>query len=523
MAVEPVVRTSYTDPTDPANGLRLGDTVHAESLVDQKRYIDPLARAHGSAVHGWGIGTGLAVTATAGQPGLRVHAGVAVDADGRTIVLALTGKAEVGPLADNVGVAPTLTDVPIAGAALPTTDLTGAFYVTITWRETFDADLWNASTYTIFRMLLTPWLRLVPVANVTDATDVGQSVVLGRVHLAAGVVTALTHERRREVLVPAGTLRFSRGQGTSPAPGLRVENTTTGEVRARDAGGLEVSVRGPADQLEFRRRDGNTTGNIAKVAFSADQTVARRADGLETVVIDSQRANIRLGVPGVEGDVVVNDGSGRRVIVLDGGDSSVTIGAPGNEGDLRLLDGNGQASVRVDGNTGTVWEKRLAASAGGVIDVDAFALRIHGGDLVLDGRSKNNKRALVDWQNQQLHVNFDGDYTGGVVVRGLHLADHIRTGSVEGADISKRPTYQLWVNLVEFSTNLPASEWRVVSFCDVGMFDDGGVDNFWWGLRENDYVDGSGNTVVRWQANYHDRGDDWRPWHWNATWIAFRK
>lgn len=517
MSSEALFRTLYTDPNN--GGLvRIGTTTHGESLVDQTHYYQPLERVHGTGAHGWGIAAGMAISATHNQPNLRILAGIAVDATGKHISLAEGGKAEIGPNADNAGVAPNLTDVLATGAVMPTAGLNGAFYVTVTWRETFDADLWNSSSQTIFQTVHTPWIKLEQAAGITDATDDGSRLVLGRVQLVAGNVTALTHERRREVSLPAGTVRFWRGETTAPAPNFRAENTPTGEIRARLAGGLEVRVPRATDQIDFGR-DG---GNFARLGIAADLIVVRRADGRETVVIDPNLGNIRLGTQGVEGDVVVNDAQNRRVIVLDGGDASVTVGAAGNEGDIRVMDNAGQSSVRVDGNTGTVLSKRLAPASGNAIDVDAAFFRIHGLDLILDGRSGNNKRALVDLK-ERLAINFAGDYANGVDINGLHLSDHIRVGSVEGVDISKRPTYTQWITLQEFGIGLKSAEWFFISNCEVGMFDNGSVDNFWWGVADNSYVSATDEIMIKWVVQYHDRGDDWRPWKWTITWLAFRR
>lgn len=519
MASEPIVRTTYTDPTNN-NLVRQGATAHAESMVDQVKSAQPLERVHGSGLHDWGIGEGLAISATLNQPGVHVLPGIAVDTAGRHIALAQLGKAEIGPDADNPAVAPNLVDVLATGAVLPTTAMNGSFFVSVRWRETFDADLWNSSNQTVFQMLHTPWLKLELAANITDATDDGTRIMLGRVNLVAGNVTALTHERRREAGLPVGSLKFWRGESTSGAPNLKADNTLTAELRARAAGGLEVKVPGAADQVEFKR-DG---GNIAKVAFGADLVVGRTANGTETVVIDTVNGNITLGTQGVEGDVVVKDQHNRRVFVVDGSTASATIGAAGNEGDIRVMDATGQPSMRVDGVTGTALLKRLAPVSGNGIDVDGFAFRIHAADLILDGRSGNNKRALVDLNNR-LVVNFAGDYADGVDINGLHLhlTGHVRTGELEGFDTSKRPTYDQYVTLSEFELPLKHSDWFFTTTCEVGMLDDGTVDNFWWGVTNASFINQNGNIQIKWQVNYRDDGDDWRPWRWHISWIAFRR
>lgn len=522
MPTPPMRRTIYYNPTVPngENGKRPGSTDHGESKIDQERWLKPLERAHGSGPHGWGIAAGLALAFTANAQAVVVEPGIALDSSGRHIDLAVTGKAEIGANANNTNVAPQLVDVLAKGATFPTTGRTGAFYVTVTWWETLDGDLWNSTNETIAEMDHTPWLRLVPADQITDATDVGDQVVLGRVQLAAGAVTALSHERRRSVHLPTGAVTLRRGVSGQANGGGRASSEPTGRISARPTGGIDVSVAQATDEIDF---SGPGTA-LAKVSFAADQIVGRRADGRESVVLDPVLGNIRLGTQGVEGDVVVHDATGRRSIVLDGGDASVTVGAPGNEGDLRVLDHTGAVSTRVDGDTGVAFVRRLAPATGSAIDVDADFLRVHGIDLVLDGRSKGNKRALVDWTGKRLVVNFNNDYSGGVDVNGLHLSDHVQSGQVEGYDVAKHPDrYDRWTALAEFGIGLPNASWFFMSHCSVGMLDDGSVGNFWWGLLDRSYISASGEIVVKWVVNYRDGGDDWRPWNWTVSWVAFRR
>lgn len=501
--------------------VRSQPSTYVETVINTSKYTEPLERMHGSGTHGWGIASGLAVTATVNQPNVKIKSGIAVDLLGRHISLAEGGFAEIGPNADNPAVSPQLTSVLAVGAELPTAGLNGAFYITIAWCETLDTVLWTQSVHTIPEMRHTPWLRLEPVGNITDVTDDGSRIVLGRVQINAGNVTGLTHERRREVSLPAGTIRLLRGATTGPST---ADNIPTADIRARAAGGLELRVTEPAAQVDFYRDDGtNVAKTIQKVAFGAEQIVARRGDGKETVSIDSIQANLTLGTNGVEGDLLVRDAQNRLVITLDGHDAAVVVGAAGNEGDILVKDNAGQNSVRVDGNTGTTFTKRVAPSVGDTLDIDSRFLRIHGWDLSLDGRSGTQRpfRALVDLNNK-LVINYATDYQNGVDINKLHLSDHIKVGSVEGFDTSKRPTYNQWIDLDSFSINLPVAEWNFVSSCSIGMLDDGGVNNFWWGVLERSFVDNNGMINIRWQVNYRDGGDDWRPWVWTISWIAFR-
>ena len=541
MPSEPLRRRHYySDPRDSTlhplvdvNNVQIYDTQlrnlppdYLETSINTNKYVDALERMHSSGPHGWGIAQGLGIKATMNQAGVGVLSGVAIDAAGRHVALAEGAGAEIGPDASNPAVSPQIAAVTAAGVTLATAGLNGAYYVTIAWCETLDSTLWAMSSQQIPEMRHTPWLRLEPVAGITDATDDGSRIVLGRVQINAGNVTALTPERRREVGLPAGTLQFWRGVTTSPAPNLAAANTRTGEIRARATGGIDVRVTDPNDQIDFHRDDGtNVARTINKVTIGAEQIVGRRADGRETVRINPQHGNIALGTQGVEGDVTVYDANNRLVITLDGSTASLVVGAAGNEGDILVKDAVGQNSVRVDGNTGTTFTRRVGTATGNAIDVDTSYLRVHAHDLILDGRSARHQRpfrALVDMDNR-LEINFATDYTNGVDIRKLHLSEHIKTGVVEGFDTSKRPTYDQWITLEQFGINLPWSQWNFMTSCTFGMLDDGEVDNFWAGVLERSFPDANGDITIKWEVNYHDRGDDWRPFTWTVSWIAFRR
>ena len=536
MATERLRRRHYfQDPRDSTlhplvdnNNVQIYDTqvrtqppTYVEAVINSAEYTDPLERMHNSGPHGWGIASGLSITATMNQANVKIRSGIAVDLPGRHICLAEGGYAEIGPNADNPAVSPQLVSVLAAGAELPTAGFNGAFYVTIAWCETLDTVLWTQSVYTIPEMRHTPWLRLEPAANITDVTDNGSRIVLGRVQINAGLVTALTHERRREVSLPAGTVTVLRGATN----GSTVDNIPTGDIRARPTGGIEVRVKEPAGQVDFYRDENNVVKTIGKVSFGADQIVARRGDGKETVSIDSTLGNITVGTNGVEGDLLVRDRNNRLVITLDGNDASVVVGAEGNEGDILVKDNAGQNSVRVDGNTGTTFTKRLAPSVGDALDVDSRFFRVHGWDLILDGRSGTARpfRALVDLGNR-LNINYGTDYQNGVDVNKLHLADHIRVGFWEfDEDAGFNPPHNTWVEFFNLDIGLSFAEWDFVTSCEIGMQDKGTVANFWWATLNRSFVNAQGNIVIRWLININDNGNDWFPSNRKVFWMAFRR
>lgn len=61
------------------------------------------------------------------------------------------------------------------------------------------------------------------------------------------------------------------------------------------------------------------------------------------------------------------------------------------------------------------------------VTVDAAVLKVTGSDLMLDAQARRNgkpgphRRALVHSEGDGLTVNFNGDYTGGVVINGARL------------------------------------------------------------------------------------------------------
>lgn len=61
---------------------------------------------------------------------------------------------------------------------------------------------------------------------------------------------------------------------------------------------------------------------------------------------------------------------------------------------------------------------QITVDIGNTVDINnANFFRIHGHDLILDGRSSGNNRALVD-NNNKLIINFNNDYTNGVETPG---------------------------------------------------------------------------------------------------------
>jgi hypothetical protein len=231
------MRTEYWNLS--TNTVRSGTTAHIESLTDVENYLLPQAQVSASSLYTWGVADGLTVSAVPTQPGVTIAPGVALDAAGHLIALAANGFAIVDPTVDpnQVQNIPTVRVDP-TGVVLSTAGLSGACFLTLTWREVLDpSQPANAPV-----LLHAPWLRLLGVAGFQDT---GDQVILARVTLDNnGLVTGLSVDGRRLVGLPASRLELRRPRAV-PAPPLSVEHLPTAELRARTDGGLELNLLPP--------------------------------------------------------------------------------------------------------------------------------------------------------------------------------------------------------------------------------------------------------------------------------------
>jgi hypothetical protein len=252
MTDAPLKRTCYRDPDNAEHPIKERPLRCVDIATDMEGFTGPLMQAHGSALHGWGVATGLGVQAARNAPGLTVFPGVAVDGAGRHVCLIAGGQAEVWPTADVEGTPPHLVKVeppkpPEPPSAPPDTPpcvtlatdgLSGDMLLTVEFWETFDRDALKPPLG-VSQYNHTPWLRLLQPGPVSD--DVHHRIVLARVTLAAGLVTALSADQRRPATLSAGAVTV-RGAGASAAGSLqRVEEATAGELRPHAAGGLALT------------------------------------------------------------------------------------------------------------------------------------------------------------------------------------------------------------------------------------------------------------------------------------------
>jgi hypothetical protein len=231
-----LVRTEYWNPS--TGTVRTGSTGHGESLADVETYLLPLTGALLGEAFGSGVAQGLEVSATAGQQGLTVNTGLAVDGNGQPIVLSDDGAAVVDPNAP----AGQVQNVPLVlvssgGVELPTSGLTGAQVLTAAAREALDGTAGAAA----WSLVHAPWLQLVPQATFTDD---GTRVPLALVTLdATGAVTALDAGPRRQVSPAVGSLTLRRttvASGQTPSVGA----VAGPSLQSRQDGGLDVVLPG---------------------------------------------------------------------------------------------------------------------------------------------------------------------------------------------------------------------------------------------------------------------------------------
>jgi hypothetical protein len=371
MASRKMSRTAYRDPTVAGQPVRSGDTTHGESNLDVESYLQPLEQAHGSGPHGWGIAQGLRTTATIGAAGLTIEPGIAVDGTGRHVSLA-PGTATDPSYAETATVDPPVPSVPApvtaAGVTLPTATTpllpAGDYYATVQWLEELDQAGLGSPTGAVWRFNHTPWLRLRPVAGFVDN---GELLVLARVRLdPTGKVTALTHELRRAVGLPAQTVRLQAAGTTSSGGQASSAEADGGELRVRrdstgTPAGMELVAAKPTDEIHLKGRSVDRVSTVAKIELSATTVTARNAAGVDTVTVSSPSGDVAAGgtvsaaARVVAPSLVARRADGRETVVVDAQPGDITAGTVGVDGNLRVSNAQGVEQVNIDGAGGHLW------------------------------------------------------------------------------------------------------------------------------------------------------------------------
>ena len=332
MADGAIMRSEYLNVS--TGTVRGGPTGHGESLTDVEGYLLPMERARGAGLHSWGVIGGLTVSSVAGGPGLTVTPGSALDAAGRTILLAAGGAAITDPTVDPTGIEniPTV-QVSTDGVPLPTADADPDSVLTVTWREILSTGVLANGPV----LLHAPWLRLLPAAMFPDD---GTQVVLARVTLdGVGNVTGLGGQDRRLAGTPAGRLelRIPRTQAAL------VDQQPAAEFVGRPDGGLELNLLAGGGSRQALRVDAASLDLVLGAALrlaappgGRDYQLSSAADGrlrvvdavtqAERLAIDAA-GNVAIGTGGAPAQRTLHvEGSGIHTAGPAGGYSFATRG-----------------------------------------------------------------------------------------------------------------------------------------------------------------------------------------------------
>jgi hypothetical protein len=353
----PLEWTVYRDPIN--NNIPMtGPVPRTDAMIDQERYYQPLEQIHASSVHTWGIANGLRVRAKRGLPEIQIETGVAIDADGHHVSLAANGSAELSPNPDPLNPVP--TSVTANGVVLkaPVSGTPAEVLLTIQYWAAFDV---NSPTAGTRRFLQMPWIRLQnPGVFNDDGTD---GILLARVNIdAAGNVQRLREDSRRQVGLPVGRIRIRRAAssdvgGEPTTQDLFVDNADSGTIQplvtGPHPGGSGIDVVLPHQNSEMHLHE--QKGTFAKLVLAARRIVGRRTDGLETILVAPESAQVVVGAPKAPGSILVKDNADRDAVAIAGAGAELRVGIAGNEGDLRVLNGAGAEGMRVDGATGHIW------------------------------------------------------------------------------------------------------------------------------------------------------------------------
>ncbi|MER7251324.1 hypothetical protein [Kribbella sp. NPDC000426] len=354
--------------------IRSGSTQRGESLTDVDGYLLPMERTTLGALLEPGVADGLQVSAVAGQPGLTIAPGAAVDGLGRVAALVVDGTAVVDQTlpADQQTNVP-MVNVTVDGVALPTDGSTGKFVLSIVAREV----LVTSNLGQVPELDHAPWLHLEPVAAWVENEH---SVVLATVTLdALGAVTALAADRRRLALAVTGTVtRYPTATGGPAA--LAVGQATGSRPRSRPDGGLELERTAPDGTVTA----GLTLGPTGDVAIGLGSAVPSRRLHVEGSEVHS--GGTGGGFSFADRDV------GAFVEGPDAGQRWVWYAA---DGSARLWSGSDQLTVGVPGEGGGLdVPRRMRVRQGGDASAGIWLHQNGSGDAAFLGMSDDRHAGI---------------------------------------------------------------------------------------------------------------------------------
>jgi Chaperone of endosialidase len=370
----PLTRTEYWNVSQTPPIPRTGPTAHGESITDMESYLMPAAQTLTSSLYRGGVADGLTVSAVSGQAGLTIAPGVALDAAGRVIALAVGGVAVVDPNAPNQVQGVTTVPVPQGGLAFATSGPAGDYLLTLTWREVLDqGQIGNVPV-----LLHAPWVRLTPAAGFAD----DQQVILALVTQDdAGLVTALAAgvAQADGSISPGRQSLVNQGTGVTvrvPAPvaaGLTIGEVTAGVLMAPHSASLRLAVSQPGGVLELDAGQGS-------VNVTADQLSVKAASdpqGTHGLSLNATNSTLTAGT--------VQLGGTQSAVSLTSGPLAGELGVTTTR--LSLRDSTGSERISLDGTTSTLsagsvalgGSVSLAAGSAGVLTLSSPSAQPHLG------------------------------------------------------------------------------------------------------------------------------------------------
>jgi hypothetical protein len=386
--------------------------LRASDFIDEQRYHLQMRRLHNRSLHTWGIaGAGLKVSAVQGATAVKVAEGMAVDSQGREIILTEDKTVELAGFTPGQSV-----------------------FITISYAERKTDPSSETGAEGDTRWTEEPQLR----ATLTKPSDVGTELILARVNRNGTTVTTFDETDRRNAGVETGelsvrTLRLSRldvdaaswprltcsatNQAALENGSLKIDNNReiffvdNGQIRSFDNNHRLVFNRIP-NRLELHE-----LGDI--VFLTGGPTPAERmkltATGRLGLGINAPDSQLHISgglwdISANEGDFKIGSAALRLkigVALVGGGAGDSRIRAQG--GTNRLMLGSGTADVLTiqNGNVGIgtmTPQLRLQLGNLGALNESNGWMSI-GSNSFLDGAWK---RIDATKPGVNLHMNADG-------------------------------------------------------------------------------------------------------------------
>jgi hypothetical protein len=106
--------------------------------------------------------------------------------------------------------------------------------------------------------------------------------------------------------------------------------------------------------------------------------------GTAVIEIDAQGGTVTVGATGSRGQIAVQDAQGVRTVLIGGGDAKIELGADGQAGDLRINDNAGVERIRLRGSNGVLTFVD-PTSGDDVLRLDGGTADLHLGRVGQDG------------------------------------------------------------------------------------------------------------------------------------------